>query len=167
MPSDIWVCSIEQLTKNSKLNGFLKKSDLSLLIIVWSCISKWFYRNIWNQTGGPKEARWQSTEYYWWPKSGPLANSGLIMYIKLILSKYLKPNRWPKCGPLVLNGGLLKYHFYTKSCIFTRENTTFGVHEWNKNQSNTAKKSFFLFFLLCWNAEKMTYFSPSVVTTEN
>ena len=22
-------------------------------------------------------ARWDSTEYYWWPKSGPLANRGL------------------------------------------------------------------------------------------
>ena len=29
------------------------------------------------------------------------------MYIKVILSKYLKPNRWPKSGPLALNGVLL------------------------------------------------------------
>ena len=29
------------------------------------------------------------------------------MYIKVILSKYLKPNRWPKSGPLALNRVLL------------------------------------------------------------
>ena len=29
------------------------------------------------------------------------------MYIKVILSKYLKPNKWPKSGPLALNGVLL------------------------------------------------------------
>ena len=32
VPSDIWLCSIEQFTKNSKLNGFLKKSDLSVCL---------------------------------------------------------------------------------------------------------------------------------------
>ena len=50
VPFDIWLCSIEQYTKNRKLNGsiktriklngLLKKSDLSLLIIVLSCTSK-------------------------------------------------------------------------------------------------------------------------------
>ena len=29
------------------------------------------------------------------------------MYIRVILSKYLKPNMWPKSGPLALNGVLL------------------------------------------------------------
>ena len=35
------------------------------------------------------------------------AYNSFITYIKVILSKYLKPNRWPKSGLLALNGVLL------------------------------------------------------------
>ena len=54
-----------------------------------------------------------------------------------------------------------------KSCIFTsgeatNENAAFGVHELNKNQSYTGENQIFCFFYC-----KITYFSPSAVTTEN
>ena len=44
-------------------------------------------------------ARWHSTEYYWWPKSGPLANRGLnntlnkIFLVKIKIFEFYTLNR--------------------------------------------------------------------------
>ena len=73
VPYDILLCSIEQLTKKSKLNGFLQKSDLSLLIVnhvhqsdfielfeTKQVAQKWPVGTQRSTTGGPKVARWQT-----------------------------------------------------------------------------------------------------------
>ena len=74
VPFVFWLCSIEQYTKISKLNGFLKKSDTPLLIIVYhvhqsdfieifetkQVAQKWPVGTQRSTTGGPNVARWQT-----------------------------------------------------------------------------------------------------------
>ena len=82
VPFDIWLCSIEQFNKISKL----KKSALNNSFIMY--ISDFIEIFETKQVAQKWPVRWHSTEYYWWPKSGPLANRRLSSNQRTHMSTY-------------------------------------------------------------------------------
>ena len=61
-----------------------------------------------------------------------VAYNSFIMYIIVILSKYLKPNRWPKSGPLALNGVLM----VAQKWPVGKQKVSPGIQKWFRGSLN-------------------------------